>query len=277
MIPSVRTIHGGYLQSCQLLGLPFSIKANTTLNEKFQIHTDVNLGETDMPRLRYIAIGNGGHAFSTGADGIPTLDPIQHRPKSGSLYNHLPFILRPLDADLTAVERRNYRLRRIETINNIRYAAYYLRVLDMSQTSPQMELREVTDGVISTVPYVPTISDLNPVAPPLTPNGVMTTTGSYIATTAKVQYVMTQWEVEELLAACVIKYGSDKYAIISELALCSGIDRTVAGEFNGASTGYVDAVAVQCCSFMNVGYIAKFSNSGLDIVLDVGSVEPLLF
>lgn len=277
MEPIVRTIHGAYLQTVQLLGLPFIVKPNSTLNEKFQVHSDVNLGDTDMPRMRYIAIGNGGHAFNTSADGIPTPSSVQHLPRHGSLYNHLPFILRPLSDDLTAVERSKYRMRKIEEINGVRYAAYYLKTIDVSQTLPQIELRDITNGVITSVPFEPTITDLNPLPPNFINNGIVTTTGTYIAATAKVPFTMDEWEVNEFASACNIKYGDDRYAIISEIALCSGIDRPVSGEFNNVVSGYIDVVVAQVVSFLNVFYTAKFSNNGIDVMFDVGSVEPLLF
>lgn len=277
MEPIVRTIHGAYLQTVQLLGLPFIVKANSTLNEKFQVHSDVNLGDTDMPRTRYIAIGNGGHTFNTTADGIPTPSSVQHLPRHGSLYNHLPFILRPLSDDLTAIERSKYRMRKIEEINGTRYAAYYLKTIDVSQTLPQLELRDIANGNITSVPFEPTITDLNPVAPALVNNGLVTTTGTYIAATAKVPFTMDEWEVNEFTSACNIKYGDDRYAIISEIALCSGIDRAVSGEFNNVVSGYIDVVVAQVVSFLNVFYSAKFSNTGIDVMFDVGSVEPLLF
>jgi len=277
MEPIVRTIHGAYLQTCQILNLPFVAKAHSTLNEKFLVHQDIELTQTEMPYVHYVAIGNGGHRFTTGADGISKPDPVQHLPKHGSLYNHLPFILRPLDNDLTAAQRSRYRMRRIEEHNGVRHAAYYLRVLDLSNTVPQLELREVDAATITTTPYVSTITDLNPTPPAVEPGMVLTTTGNYIAATAKVYFSLDEWEINEFLAACNIVYGDDRYGIISEVALCSGVDRSVTGEFSNMVSGYIDAVAVQVTSFLNVFHAAKFTNTGITLTLDIGSVEPLLF
>lgn len=277
MEPIVRTIHGAYLQTCQILKLPFIVKPHTTLNEKFMIHEGVTISDVEIPHVQYVAIGNGGHRFTTGADGISKPDLVQHLPKHGSLYNHLPFVVRPLDNDLTGAERARYRLRRIEEHNGVRHAVYYLRVLDFTSTIPQMELREISEATISTTPFVPTISDLNPTPPAIDPGMVLTSTGDYIAATAKVHFSMDEWEIAELLSACTIIYGDDRYAIISEIGLCSGVDRTLTGEFNGVTSGYIDSVATQVVSFLSVLHVAKFTNTGFTMTLDIGSVEPLLF
>ena len=277
MEPIVRTIYGAYLQTCQKLKLPFTVAENSTLNQKFSIHENVALGVGEIPHVQYIAIGNGGHRFTTGADGISKPEPIQHLPKHASLYKHLPFVVRSLDNDLSAAQRGRYRMRRIEEHNGVRYAVYYLRVLSMDGVSARLELREIDAATITTTPYTPTQSDLNPTPPAIDPGGVITTSGNYIAATATVTFSMDEWELAEFLNACNILYGDDRYAIISEIALCSGIDRNLTGEFAGVNTGYIDAVGVQPTSFLSVFHAAKFTNNGIHLTLDIGSVEPLLF
>lgn len=277
MEPIVRTSNAAYLQSCQFLHLPFQLKEHTTLNEKFQVHHDFVLSAGDMPAVRYVCIGNGGHRFTTGADGVAMPEPVQHKPRHAALYNHIPFVIRPLDDDLVPAVRANYRIRRIEEIDGIRYACYYMRVLDKSSTIPQLELREVDGSTITSSPYVPTITDLNPTPPPIDPGGVIVTSGNYIACTSKIPFIMDAWEINELISACEIKFGDPRYAIISEIGICSGLDKNVTGEFSGIMTGYVDAVAAQIMSFISVFYTAQFSTTGLSITFDIGNVEPLLF
>lgn len=272
----VRTVYGAETQTTQLLGLPTVIRPHTTLNEKFSIHNDIALADTDRPSVKYIAIGNGGHRMVVGVNNIPRPDPVQHTPRDAALYNHLPFVLRLVNDDLTALQRINYRLRRIEQHDGVSYAAYYLKVLDLSATIPQLELRTVVDGITTSTAFNSTINDLNPTPPALVPGGVLTTTGDYIAATAKVPFVMSSDDIDEFMNVCNIIYGDDNYAMISELGLCSGIDRSVVGDFNGISTGYTDAIGVQITSFISSFFAAKFSNSGISILLDTGSIEPML-
>ena len=272
----IRTAQGALLQSIQLLGLPFSAKAHTTLNEKFNIHADVSAASTDMPRMRYAAIGNGGHRMVVGANGISRPEPVQHRPRDCALYNHLPFVLREPTNDLTAAERSLYRLRRTETHDGKTYVAYYLKLLDFTNTIPQMDYKTIVDGATYSTAFEPTIGDLSPTPPELTNSGTMVTTGDYLSATAKVVFNMSAADITEFLNVCNIIYGDENYAMITEIAFCSGVDRAVVGDFNGVSVGYTDTIATQVVSFMNTFYSLLFSNSGLNISIDVGSTESML-
>lgn len=276
MESSIRTVYSAALQTAQLLGLPLVIKPNSTLNEKFGIHQNVSIAETDVSAIRYLTVGNGGHRMVVGADNISKPEPIQHTPRDAALYNHLPFILRLPHQDLTPAERMNYRLRRLETHDGTLYVAYYLKVLDLSNTSPQLELRNVTDGVTTSTVFNPTAADLNPTPPAINPGGVITTSGDYIAATAKVPFVMSTSDIEEFLNVANIIYGDVNYAMISEIGLCSGVDRVVTGDYNGVSTGYTDAIGVQICSFLSSFFALNFTNGQVNVDLDIGSLEPLL-
>lgn len=272
----VRTVYGAYLQTCQLLNLPVILKPNSTLNEKFNIHTNIAIADSDRPAMLYVGIGNGGHRMVVGSNGIGKPEIIQHTPRHAALYNQLPFILRLPSEDLIPTERAKYRLRRLETHDGITYVAYYLKKLDMTNTVPQLELRTVTDGVTNSTVFSPTIADLNPTPPAINPGGVLTTTGDYIAATGKVPFIMDANEVAEFLNVANIIYGDEGYAMISEIALCSGVDRTVVGDFNGSSSGYIDSIGVQIMNFIGQFVHVPSNNSGIDIEFDVGSVEPLL-
>lgn len=272
----VRTVYGAYLQTTQLLGLPLVIKPNSTLNEKFNIHANIGVADSDKPAMRYIGIGNGGHRMVTGANGIGLPKIIQHTPRQAALYNQLPFVLRLPTEDLTPTERLKYRLRRMETHDGTTYVAYYLKLLELDNVVPQLELRTVTDGVTTSTPFTPTLADLNPTPPAINSSGVLTTTGDYIAATGKVPFNFTAADVVEFLNVANIIYGDEGYAMVSEIALCSGVDRVVTGDFNGVSTGYTDAIGVQVCNYIGQFIHIPSNNSGVQYVYDVGSVEPLL-
>lgn len=272
----VRTVLGASLQTCQLLGKPVQIKPNSTLNQKHGIQESTVFADDDKISMMYVAIGNGGHRMVVGTGNISRPEPLQHSPRDCALYNQLPFVLRLPNQDLSVSQRAKYRLRKHVTHDGQTYVAYFLKVLDLSETEPQLELRTVADGVTTSTPYTPTLSDLNPTPPAITTGQVLTTTGDYIAATAKVPFIMTPDDIQELLNVCNIIYGDDNYAMISEIALCAGADRAVTGDFNGTSAGYTEAIGVQVMSFINSFFSAKFSNSGVAVNLDVGSVENLL-
>lgn len=273
---TVRTVHGAALQTSQLLGLPIAIRENTTLNQKFNINKDLPVASSDNVAMRYVTIGNGGHKMVVGTNNIPYPQAIHHVSRHAALYNHLPFVLRRPADDLTPAERQNYRLRRLETHDGVVYIAYYLKVLDLSETLTQLELRHVENNATTSTEFQSNLSDLSPEPPAIAPNGVLTTTGDYIAATAKVPFILIENDVDELLNVANIIYGDPNYAIISEIGLCSGADRTVVGDFNGMSTSYMDAIGVQIVDFMSVFYPVAYSNKQVNLTFDVGDVSPLL-
>jgi len=272
----VRTVYSAHLQTAQYMDLPLTIKPNSTLNEKFNVHAGLTLAGGELPTLKYLCIGNGGVRVTVGADGTPKTEVVQHRPRDAALYKHLPFVLRPIANDLTASERIKYRMRRLETHNGATYAAYYARLMDVSSTVPVLELRTVNSGVVTSVEFSPNVGDLNPTPPAIGTGGVLVTTGDYIAANAKVPFTMGVTDIEEFMNVCNVIYGDPNYAIISEIALCSGVDRVVTGDFNGASIGYTEAIAMQVCNFIGTFLPMNAINRNMTVMLNVGSVEPLL-
>ena len=278
----IRTAQSALVQTQLMLGLTPTILPHTTLNEKFNINQTVLMGPTDKLAAQYIAIGNGGHRMTTGTGGITYPVAIQHATTDCALYNHLPFILRLPSNDLTPLERANYRLRTIVTINNVNYVAYYLKLLDFTNVSPELQLRVVNAGVTTSTVYTPTVSGLNPVPPVIPSTGVISTTGNYIAASAIVDFIMGQSstsdidDLTEFLNVANIMYGDTNYAIISEIALCSGVDRSVTGTFGGVTQGYTDSIGVQVVSFISSMFAANFANGSIELIMDLGIQEPLL-
>lgn len=274
---NVRSIYGAYLQTCALLGFNVDIKPNSTLNQKFDLFPNeiFNTGET--PTVKYLTIGNGGHTASMGVDGLPLINPVPHSPRHAALYNHLPFIIREVTEDLTPGERLLYRLRVPRTIDGVNYMCYYAKVLDLSMVEPKIELRNNTDGIITATDFTPSLADLNPVKPVIPVNGNITSTGNYLASTAKIEFVMNEAEITELLNACNIIYGSDNYAFISEIGLCSGVDRSLMGNFGGPPSAYTEAVGVQIMNFISTAIPAYALSTSITQTIDVGSTSPLLF
>ena len=274
---NVRSIYGAYLQTCALLGFNVDIKPNSTLNQKFDLFPNEIFNSGETPTVKYLTIGNGGHTASMGVDGLPLINPVPHSPRHAALYNHLPFIIREVGEDLTPGERLLYRLRVPRTIDGVNYMCYYAKVLDLSLVEPKIELRNNTDGIITATDFTPSLADLNPVKPVIPVNGNITSTGNYLASTAKIEFVMNEAEITELLNACNIIYGSDNYAFISEIGLCSGVDRSLMGNFGGPPSAYTEAVGVQIMNFISTAIPAYALSTSITQTIDVGSTSPLLF
>jgi hypothetical protein len=268
----VRTVYGSALQTALLLGRPTVILPNTTLNEKLNIQATTAIGLTDRPKMQYITIGNGGHRTISGPNGITKPEPVQHRSTDAALYNHLPFVLRKLNNDLSAVEKAKYGLRRVEVHDGESYYAYYLKRQDLNETVIGLLYNTVVDGVTTSREFLPTASNLNPTPPDLTQPGVNVTTGDYVTAVAKAPFVMTENEAEEFLNVATVIYGDPGYAIISEMATCSGVDKLVSVEGGGS---FNEVIGCQIVSFINTFFALSFSNGGISVELEVGATEPL--
>lgn len=274
---NTRTVYSSYLQTCMLEGLPFVLKPYTTLNERFDIESGISPAPNVLPTLRYMAIGNGGHRLTVGAGGKTKPSPIQHLATDASCYDPMPFILREPINDLTPVERANYALRKEVTIGGDPFIAYYLRRIDLSGVLVTMEHRVVDedDNSITITPFVPDNSNLNPVPEPLGSGGSNILTGQYVSASAKVSIELSAWEADELLNVADVTWGDRDFSIISEIALCTGVDKTISVSGSSGSFDFNEAIAVQVASHIAAFYPMQFSRNGVEIFLDVGASEPL--
>ncbi len=271
----VRTGVAGLVQTGQYVGKPVPALPNSTLNQKLGINPDQDIPANTVQTVRYVAIGDGGHDFVVGDSGRKKWEAVRHLPRHTALYNQLPFVLREMDNDLTAAERSKYRLRRIEEHNGKSYYAYYLRVLDLSDSDVGMELRHVEAGVTTATPYTPTLEDLNPTPPVLSAGQAVTTAGDYIATSLKVPFTMSPTDITEFNRAMEIIRGETGWGQISEMALVAGVDANVNGLFNGETKQYVDVLRAQVVSYISTAYVTEFQTDGFTMNLDIGNVEPL--
>lgn len=271
-----RTIYSSLLQTALLMKLPFTLAVNSTLNEKFSIQSGVAPDIGDLPAMRYYAIGNGGHKMSIGASGVAKTEPIQHKGTDAALFNHIPFILREKANDISAAERVKYALRKTETHQGRQYFAYYLKRMTLTDVIAAMEYVTVSNGTSTVTAFVPDSSNLNPVPSDLSSTGINVVAGDYASATAKVGLILSKADVDELLNVAKVIYDDENLAIISEIALCSGIDKVIATTtINNASINFNEAIAVQVLSFINTFFPLKFSNNGVELLLDVGSTEPV--
>lgn len=271
----VRTIYGAQLQSALLLGIDYTVPEFTTLNEKLGIQSGVTAAPGIYPKARYFCIGNGGHYIATGSDGTPLMDISQHKATDAALFNQLPFVLRQLTDDIPPSQRQKYALRKEVTIGGVVYIAYYLRRVDMVDVGTKLENRKVSNGVVTTSDFTPTAANLAPDKTPANPTGVNTVEGRYVTCISKMPISFSAAEVEELVNACMILYGDINYAIISEIGLCSGIDKTISVSASTGSFNFSEAIQVQIVSHIGALHVMRYCTSGLEKIMDVGSNSPL--
>ena len=271
-----RTIYGAALQTAQMLGIPLVIPANSTLNEKLSIQANATLGLNERPIVKYMTIGISGHRARVGSDNIPLIESIQHEPTDAASYRMLPFAVRLPDNDIPSQYATRYALRRLETINSVQYIVYYMRRLDYTNVNLQMQKKTVNNNTTTSVEFVPNSDNLNPIPPALSNSGVNTITAQYVNVSAPVSVMLDTFDATEILNAAQIIYGSEDYAFISEIALCSGVDRSVTVTDPGnVSKTYSEVIAAQVHTHINALQPLTSQRDGFTAVLDIGAVEPM--
>jgi hypothetical protein len=271
-----RTIYGAHLQTAKLLNAPHTILPNSTLNQKFNLFPNEVPNLNEYPSLAYIGIGNKGASYDLTSDGYVLTTQLPHLARDASLYNFIPFVIRPISSDLSSTERLKYRLRVPTTINGTDYVAYYLKVLPLDNLVPSVELRNVNNGVITTSNFTPDQSDLSPTPPTLQNQNVNDPNGDYLVSTAKVTFTLDAQDITEILDAANLLYGDPRYAVINEVALCTGVDKILQGTFGNTTSNYTDSIATQVAAFISQYHALSSSTTQVQIELDIGSVESLL-
>lgn len=271
-----RTIYSAHLSTCMILNKPFTVVPNSTLNQKFNLFAAQVPSTNEYPKLGYIGIGNKGMSYESVAGNFILTTSIPHLARHAGNYNFIPFIVRPVSNDISAQERLKYRLRVPTTIGGQQYVVYYLRVLELSNVVPTIELRNVNEGIITNTPFVPDLSDLSPVHPVLSNPNLNNPNGDYLVSTAKITFLLNQADITNIMEACQILYGDPRYAVINEICLVTGLDKTQSGVFGGTTSNYTDVIAAQVTAFISQNHVLTNSTSEIEIGLNVGSVEPLL-
>ena len=123
---------------------------------------------------------------------------------------------------------------------------------------------------------MPNSSNLAPTPPTVNNSGVNTVDGDYTTASARLNLVITPEDITEFLNVGSIIYNDTGFAIISEIGLCTGVDRIFPVSVqSGGSFNFNDAVGVQIINHVPAMIPAAFSNNGTTISLAVGATEPL--
>lgn len=271
-----RTIIGSRTLAALQQGKPYTPVPFSTLNEALGIHANVMPTEGDTPRVRYYAIGMKGHVNRQGADGGHYTQAVQHSPDDFGLYAQLPFLLRSPNDDLTPSERTNYALRKIITVNGENFIAYYLKRIPIDNEPVKMLHHTVIDGQTVSVPFVPDNSNLHPQPRDPAAVGAITTNGTYLTTSSLMAIHFDSYDVTNLIEVAKIMFGNPERALISELALVAGSDRTLSVTDPGQSAfNMVECVQAHITTHITGLWPVAFQADGFKYQLDLGANEPL--
>jgi hypothetical protein len=266
---TVRTIYNIKLQSANLMGKQYHPLPNTTLNEKFIIYPNYGI-DGKNPNLSLYTIGIGGSPIIDNT--AINLKRGLHKPIDGSLFEHIPFVLREIGNDLDDDTRKKYRLRKNINVNGYDYIAYYAKVID--EVKYEDTIYKVNSRLENNFigPY-DTLSNPKILHPePVSNLDLLNVKGDYILNECKIILRFTKEEVEELNNAISILYPDKDNIIISEIGLCSGINV-------GVPYG-TESVWTQINYFVDSGIDTKvlynnLSNKDFELMLDIGGMEPL--
>jgi len=236
---SVNTLIGLVNQITAQMGSSLIPMMTTTINSKRQVQPLAEPTPGTHPSLKYFGIGIKGF-YNVNTDilsqsYVPSEEDMD-------LYQPIPFRMVPLENDLTPEERAKYRMRTVETVANIEYATYWLKMIDFPDTNVDITRVDLTTNEEDEYTFDP--ANLSPV--PDRNNGVdqIANASSRVIVSTDGACAVTGAEVEEAIR---ILYGNDKrYARISEWGFYTGEDRICnALDANGVSFDYTEAIYVQ--------------------------------
>lgn len=293
-----RSIIGGQALSSLFFGRPHTVLEYSTVNELVndavavpyqpkvtsagRQEADPYDAEKDTKNLRleYLCIGIKGHRSVTDSNRIDLTMPVEHKATDTGLYQIVPFVVKPLDNDLSTEQRKRFRLRKVIEIDDTLYAAYFLRKLDNTDSQTTMTLNSVDRGVTTTNAWKPTIENLRPTQPQI---GYQND-GTYGLVASNVEVVFEKQDIDWFMDACELLFGH-RYYSITELGYCTGVDKDIKREYPAtgvqtpstqiSSRGLKEAQAVQIAYFVNSDLNPSVFNKRVTYLVDIGITEPL--
>lgn len=275
---TTRTIYGNLLLTAAAWKIPYQPLSGSTLNEKYGVHASTNWLATDVPALYGFMIGIGGHVNTPIVDDISLPSSIPHRVRDGAMFRPMPFVLRPLNSDLSSIQRANYAIRTKIEVSGTYYWAYYVRIIDVNNLTPEVKHTIINGGVTNTENFQTDVTVLSPTKPTLPLPTLTETEGEYFSVFLQLNLGMTAAEVEEYRNVADILYGDPNLAIISEFGIVGGVKRTVPLlDQNGAetSTNYNELLGCVATSFTTLYQNVASANEGYTLKLNSGANEPL--
>lgn len=266
ILTSQKTMYATNLEMNMLLGINHKDLPNTTLNEKFSVMPLQAIPSGVYPKVQYLAIGIGGtdivdntnYKFST------------HSPIDAALFEHVPFIMRPVTSDLQPMDKANYRLRVVETYGGVQYACYYLKTIT-TYVNKQGLFQVSIDNGNPTISYFDSnsVNLLTPTPRVVSADYLDMTKNKYYARTTKLGFTLYANELEELQNVFNIKYGTTN-KVISEIAVCTGIENTLADKS-------IEASNVTVAYFVGVDLMLQtYIETSTSIIksIEIGGIDP---
>ena len=224
---------------------------NTTLNHKYNVLSE-NIPD-EPPRIGYFGIGTRGFR---NLDDDNLAAPYVPSSSNMDLYAPIPFRIVPVDKDLSAEERANYRMRVRKTVDKKDYWAYYLKkfvILDRKVRIIETDISTGEEVDLETLDS----ANLNPVPTHTSAEDSEAATHK-ISTAVTTSLLITGAEV---LEAVSVLFGDNLLrANISEIGLYAGRETEVNLEDGSGGTfaGNELSLASLCYHYTSTG--TSFAN-----------------
>lgn len=277
MYQTQKTIFHTDLELQRILKKGFTPMDYSTLNEYFNVAAGEETDDDMYPEVKYIAIGRGGHRGRLDASGLTLIDILQHDATDAVLYEHIPFIVREVDNDLSIEERNRYGMRVLVERNGINYFAYYLKAVDLTQSFAKVQtITPDEEGGVQFETYQPTPAQLSPT--PLTLSNVEQnlSNGKHLTVSSDINITLTATDIDEIIQAVIIMYGDVSYATISEIATVTAIPKTINSTLGDINATYVEAIHAQIANHIPANYGLQFSSTGIDAIYTMEHTCPHL-
>lgn len=275
------TLSAMRIATAALFGLDHKYPQRSTINESLKILSDKMPAPTDRPLCRYMVIGDRGHIGTTDEDGDVDVEPVAHSPIHSGLFRARPMVLRELDKDLSDIRRKNYGLRRRETHNNRDYWAYYAKRIDIRGVETTDEEIVKKGDIVSVDKFNYTDRENRPVRGQYPiynyddENATEMPDGRYVQAGCDITIAWDEFDVEEYLRAITIIKGKPDKSVISEIALCSGVDFATTGEsVTGSPFNYDDVIGLQACYFISLYNNLAQNNDSARLLIRCGQESP---
>lgn len=214
------TLLGSTLGLKGLLPLNADRSTEFTLNRLLNVLPDETGAGAD-PKIRYFGVGINGCYNVDDTNLQAAYNPAR---TDMNLYNLIPIRCRPVDEDLSAAERANYRMRVRKTLGDgNEYYLYYLKVINFNDTDISYKRINPLTGKEEGYELSPDYLNPTPVKP--TTDTTIETSSDNVVAYCDVGLSVSGSEILEYIN--VAYEGDTRYARISEIGFFTGIEAEV--------------------------------------------------
>jgi len=258
----------------QYLKRPYPLYENSTINQLLKIQENAELSDGEYPYINAITIGIKGHVIETSTAGGGYPSSRRHQATDTTLRQHIPFVLRKLNDDLSEEQRRFYGLRRIEKHMGEDHVAYYAKDLDLSGVTVQKKALKMREGKLeSETTFNFSSENQSPAIPEESLDLIdALKNGDSIRTSGMTKIVLDSFDLSELINVFKIKFGDDEGALISEIGYCTSVRRIVSVPgADGENIAFSEMVGCQVGTFVSQFHKIESKDDIIDLSMDFGA------